>query len=204
MRLYFVRHGESTANLAHEFANEGWNHPLTALGVSQAQQVAWALLGLNPVRIYSSPVQRAVQTAEIIGATLTCQVEVSEALREWRVGLYEGTSEPLGWELHRRVQEDWYVRHEFDHRMPGGESLNDIRSRFVPFISGLVSAFSDTPRDVILVGHGGLFIAMLPVIFTNVDWAFASEHGFPVTAVTIARPHLGKLHCISWCGYTPD
>ena len=40
MRLYFVRHGESEANLLHEFSNSGLKHPLTLTGVAQAQALA--------------------------------------------------------------------------------------------------------------------------------------------------------------------
>ena len=70
MKLYFVRHGESTANLLREFSNSGFKHPLTEAGVEQARLVAHSLSGLQVERIYSSPVMRAVQTAQILGESL--------------------------------------------------------------------------------------------------------------------------------------
>lgn len=200
MKLYFVRHGESTANLAGEFSNTGWKHPLTAKGVEQARAAARGLAGLKLERIYSSPVMRAVQTAQILSGALQAPLEIAEALREWDVGIYEGRTEQAGWELHRQVQDDWFIAQRLDSRMPGGESFLDIRERFVPFVERLVRDGRDAGLNTVLVGHGGLYIAMLPAIFRNVDWAFARQHGFSYTANVLAEPRRDGLYCVSWCG----
>ena len=204
MRLYFVRHGESTANLLREFSNTGFKHPLTEKGIEQAHAVSYSLSGLLVDRIYSSPVMRAVQTAQILAASLQASLALTEALREWHVGIYEGTADPVGWALHSRVQEDWFIRQKFDSKMPGGESFRDIQARFTPFIDGLIQGEQNSDRTVVLVAHGGLYLAMLPVIFTNVSFAFAQEHGFPYTAYAAAETRPGGLYCNSWCGVAPD
>jgi probable phosphoglycerate mutase len=108
MRLYFIRHGESPANLLWEFSNSGFKHPLTENGIKQAYEVARSLSGLKADQIYSSPVMRAVQTAEIVAESLHTSIVITEALREWSVGIYEGTTDPLGWKLHSQVQDDWF------------------------------------------------------------------------------------------------
>lgn len=204
MKLYFVRHGESTANLAQEFSNSGWKHPLTKVGVEQARTAASGLSDLRVERIYSSPVMRAVQTAQILAESLGAPLESHEALREWDVGVYEGTDQPAGWELHRQVQDDWFIYGKLDSRMPGGESFYDIRERFAPFVESLVRKGRHTNQKVVLVGHGGLYMAMLPEIFGNVDWAFARQHGFSYTEYALAEPRAGGLHCVSWCGHSMD
>ena len=196
-----MRHGESTANLLREFSNSGLKHPLTEQGVAQAHAVARELSGLLVERIYSSPVLRAQQTAQILAASLSAPLEVSEALREWSVGVYEGTTDPLGWELHRQVQEDWFIEQKLDSRMPGGESFREIQQRFVPFIEGLVRDGGNP--NIVLVGHGGLYVAMLPLIFRNVDFAFARQHGFSYTGCAVAEARSVGLYCTSWCGITP-
>ena len=66
MKLYFVRHGESVANLLREFSNSGVKHPLTERGVEQARRLAQQLAGILFEGIYSSPVLRAQQTAQIV------------------------------------------------------------------------------------------------------------------------------------------
>jgi broad specificity phosphatase PhoE len=203
MRLYFIRHGESSANLAGEFSNSGLKHPLTDKGVQQARLVADTFSGLSVEKIYSSPVMRAVQSAQIISERLLSPLEISEALREWSVGIYEGTTDPAGWELHRQVQEDWFYNHRLDSKMPGGESFCEIRDRFVPFIEGLLRyAEDELNRNIILVGHGGLYLAMLPEIFRNVDFDFAQQHGFSYAGYVEAESQPDGLYCISWCGFS--
>jgi len=41
---------------------------------------------------------------------------------------------------------------------------------------------------------------MLPTIFKNIDFAFASQQGFPYTAYTVAETRTDGLYCVSWCG----
>jgi broad specificity phosphatase PhoE len=211
MRFYFVRHGESTANVLMEFSNHESRHPLTDRGVEQAQALARTLAGTDFACIFSSPVLRAAQTARILAEALDAPLEFTEALREWSVGVYEGTRDPQGWQLHRQVQEDWFIHNLLDRRMPGGESLLDIQARFVPFIESLIRGPLQQDecldgKNVLLVGHGGLYLAMLPALLDNVDYPFAHRQGFPHTTPTIAEPLPGapvKLHCLSWCGQPP-
>lgn len=200
MRLYFVRHGESTANLLREFSNSGFKHPLTEKGVEQAGAVACSLSGLQVEQIYSSPIMRAVQTAQILAESLQAPLEITDALREWNVGIYEGTTDAMGWELHRQVQDDWFIRQKFDSKMPGGESFNDIQERFTPLIDELVRDGRNTNRNIVLVGHGGLYLAMLPTIFKNVNFAFARQHNFSYTAYAMAETRPDGLYCLAWCG----
>jgi broad specificity phosphatase PhoE len=204
MKLYFVRHGESTANLLGEFSNDNNRHPLTELGIEQANAIASQLRSIPINRIYTSPLLRALQTAQILSSVLRTPLEITEALREWSVGIYEGTSNPLGWELHRQVQEDWAVNDKPDSRMPGGESFRHIQERFVPFINELLKNGYGSEQNIILVGHGGLFMTMLPVIFCNVDYAFARKHGLSHASSVIAELITGELHCLSWCGVRID
>lgn len=200
MRLYFVRHGESEANLLREFSNSGNKHPLTLKGTQQAKTLARGLASVQFERIYSSPVLRAVQTAQILAKHLQAPVEITDALREWDVGIYEGTTDPAGWELHRQVQEDWFFHHKFDSKMPGGESFTDIRRRFVPFIDKLVQDGQSKERNILLVGHGGLYTAMLPAVFQNIDFDYAYRHPFQNTAYALAETRAKGLVCLAWCG----
>jgi broad specificity phosphatase PhoE len=200
MRLYFVRHGESVANLTSEFSCRGFKHPLTSKGVEQAQLLAHNLASRRIARIYSSPLQRAVQTAEILSVALQVEVEVTGALREWDVGIYEGTTGLQGWQLHRQVQEDWYFNYKLESKMPEGESFIEIRERFVPFIEGLLQDGQNPDEELVLVGHGGLYICMLPVVLQNINHEFAVQHGFANTAYALGETQVDGLYCTEWCG----
>lgn len=83
MKLYFVRHGQSEANLLNEFSNRGYKNGLTALGREQAHQLADRLKPDSLSYIYSSPLMRAVQTAEILSNELDLEFETKDALREY-------------------------------------------------------------------------------------------------------------------------
>lgn len=197
MKLYCARHGESTANRLHEFSNSGEQHPLTEAGLAQAHALARRLAGRGVDHVYASPVRRARETAEIVAETLGVAVTVTEALREWSVGIYEGTTDPAGWDLHREVQVQWFEHQQYDRRMPGGESFHDIERRFVPFIDDL-TARAGPDQAFVLVAHGGLYLAMLPRIFKNVTFAFAGEHGFPYTSLAEAECRPDGLYCLAW------
>ena len=198
MKLYFSRHGQSEANVLREFSNADHKHPLTALGVQQAQALAAALAGKGIARIYSSPVLRAVQTAGIVATALGLPVTYTEALREWSVGVLEGTRDPAGWELYDEVQAAWFYDRQLERKIPGGESFLEIQARFTPFIEALLAQPPD--GDILLVGHGGLYRAMLPVIFSNVSFEFALNHAFPNTAYALAETRPPGLVCLEWCG----
>jgi broad specificity phosphatase PhoE len=203
--LYFVRHGESTANLTRVFANsESCHHPLTPRGAKQAQRLAGALasrsIARSFARIYSSPLPRAVETAAILSQTLQAPVEVTEALREWSVGIFEGTSDEQGWLLHHQVQQDWFAHGRLERKMPGGESFVEIRRRFMPFIAALVEQGRDTDERIALVGHGGLYTAMLPVALSNVSFDFALRWPFPHTAYALGVTDADGPRCVEWCG----
>ena len=65
-RLYLVRHGENMANLTKEFSYRHVDYSLTPKGVLQAQQTAAYFTDKHIHEIYTSPLKRAVETADII------------------------------------------------------------------------------------------------------------------------------------------
>lgn len=200
MRIYFVRHGESQANLLHIISNRDLPHGLTDLGRQQAQRLADALSGAGLTELYTSPVLRALETAQILSARLSLPYQVTEALREYDCGVLEGKSDPASWQLHQKVREDWLIRREMDSVIPGGERFAEIQRRFVPFIQGLTSPEDPADRRILLVGHGGLYQCMLPLVLTNIQAAWAVHQPFPNTAYVLAERRLGGLVCLDWCG----
>lgn len=199
MRFYFVRHGESEANLLHEFSNRGVKHPLTATGREQALALAQTLKGIAVTRIFASPILRAVQTAEIVAGELGLSYDVTDALREYDVGMLEGRSDAVSWQRYWEINDAWLVRHEWDARIEQGESFLDIRQRFVPFIEQLVrDGATSSASDIVLVGHGGVYRCMLPLVLRNIDFSFVLEHGMGHTDVVVAELTAVGLTCLTW------
>ncbi|HEY9659835.1 MAG TPA: histidine phosphatase family protein [Allocoleopsis sp.] len=199
MKLYFVRHGESEANVLHVISNRGYQHGLTSKGRQQAQDLATQLQSTGASHIYTSPLLRAVQTAAILSNQLQIPYTLTDALREYDCGVIEGKSDAESWQLHRQLKADWLEHRLWECRIEQGESFLDIRSRFVPWIDQILETHASS-ENLILVGHGGTFACMLPLILTNLDIAFVLNQSFPNTSYVLAEVTCRGLVCLEWCG----
>ena len=87
--IFIVRHGQTELNTAHVLQGRS-NHPLNDAGIAQARATAQALAerGISFSHVFSSPLVRAVQTAEILAPGVAVQLD--ERLIEMDYGPYEG------------------------------------------------------------------------------------------------------------------
>ncbi len=200
MKFYFVRHGESEANILREISNRGLKHGLTEKGKDQAATLAGNLRDANVRRIYSSPLLRAIQTAEILSCTLGVPYETTDALREFDCGIAEGKADAESWALWRAIVHEWLDLNHYDARIEGGESFEDMRCRFVPFVDELVKRYRNDDGSIMLIGHGGLFLCMLPLVIKNIDTAFIAEHPLHNTSYIRAEPTDNGLRGAEWSG----
>jgi broad specificity phosphatase PhoE len=198
MRIYFMRHGESEANLLHEFSNRGTKHGLTEKGRGQMAVQADKFVQVPIFRIFTSPLLRATESAEILRKVLRVPVVVTDALCEWDAGQLEGRRDEEAWRSYWQIRKDW-LDGNHDSRIDGGESLADIERRFVPFVRALV-AEEDPGGQFLLMGHGGLFCAALPALLGNVDRQFAESRGVDNASYIRADSIDGSLFCTDWCG----
>lgn len=198
MILYFVRHGESEANTRHVISNRESPFSLTDLGRGQAKVLADNLRDIPFSAIYSSPVRRARETAEILSQALQVPYQATEALREYDCGILEEQSDEASWGLHREIYEDWTLHHNHGRKPEGGECFHDIRERFAPFVEALARGGSSTNQHILLVGHGGLFQLMLPLMLMNIDEAFVRSHPIGHTKCIIAEQQSAGLLCLQW------
>lgn len=144
--LVLVRHGETEANAERRLLGRAQS-PLTERGLAQAR----ALRGLlGPVgRLVSSPLDRAVHTAEALG--LEPPVEVDGRWVEVDYGVYDG--ERLG-DVPAEVWRQW--RRDPGFRPPGGESLAELGSRVrgaCEELFGEDAAGARAASDVVVVSH---------------------------------------------------
>ena len=198
MKLYFVRHGESEANTRGVISNRDRPFGLTDLGREQANALAESLKDIPISAIFSSPILRARQTADILSRSLGQPYQVTEALREYDCGVLEDRSDDASWELHRGFYEDWTLHHNYLRKPDGGENFLEIRDRFLPFINSLTLEGLHTDQHILSVGHGGLFQLMLPLVLTNVDDLFVGSHGIKHTDCVVAEQQPGGLVCLQW------
>ena len=208
MKLYFARHGESEANTLGVISNRGLMYGLTEKGRQQAAALAARLKDIRFARLYSSPLLRAIQTAEILARELRPDLEglgdlrgleIADALREFDCGILEAQSLPPHLDDYVRLFRDWQAG-KWDRRFEGGESLLDIQARFVPFVERLTREHGEADH-LLLISHGGVLLSALPILLTNIDHAFAYEHiHFGNTDIVIAESTPTGWICLSWCG----
>lgn len=149
LRLFVVRHGETTWSREHRFA--GWRDiPLSPAGLAQCEAVARALAGVGPAAVCASPLERTRTSAEVIARPHRLEVRLDADFREMGFGDWEGLSReevaarfPDAWEIWRTAPER-FVR-------PGGESLGTVAERVARGLAGLRAAHGE--RTVILVTH---------------------------------------------------
>jgi probable phosphoglycerate mutase len=173
---------------------------LTERGQAQAQTLAERLRGEALTTIYCSPLLRAEQTAAILAADLGLTYTVTDALCEYDCGVLEGRSDAEAWQQHSAAVELWLQGHDWAYKPEGGESFLDIQTRFVPLIEQLTRSTPAEPGGLVLVGHGGLYRLMLPLVLANISPDFAVAHGLDYTHAVIAETTGAALHCVDWCG----
>ncbi len=166
VELVLVRHGESLGNVAAARANAagaevidvGWRDPdvpLSPVGVEQANALGAGLQNLladgRPSRVWSSPYERALQTARTAMAWSGAApaITVDERLRDRELGVLDllttaGVARRFPDEARRR---QWLGK--FYHRPPGGESWADVALRLRSYLTDL-AAVRDAERAVVV------------------------------------------------------
>ncbi|WP_164479241.1 histidine phosphatase family protein [Nakamurella antarctica] len=144
-----MRHGQSDWNLAGRLQGQSDEARLTTVGLQQAAEVAAALQVYPVRRIITSDLQRAQQTAQIIGAATGIEPEANALLREICLGSLEGGTSAQAsawWEVNASNGAD------FDPNLapPGGESFTDALGR----VRKLLKTLWQEESDVVLVSHG--------------------------------------------------
>jgi broad specificity phosphatase PhoE len=204
MRIHFVRHGESQANLLHEISNRGLRHGLTLKGRRQALALAQRLESVPIMRIYSSPVLRAIETCVLIAHHLEIEYEVTPALREYDCGILEGRSDDEAWRGWQELFDAWIVDNNYKKRIDEGESFLDIRARFEPFIKDLADRFGNDSSEILCVAHGGLYWMMLPLLLKNVNTQVLTKKGLDYAIWIVTELREDGWYCIDWNGQPFD
>ena len=180
----------------HVFSNRDLPHGLTETGRAQTERLAERLMGIPFAAMYASPVLRAQQSAEILSTRLRLDYRTTGALAEFDMGVLEGRSDVAGWLQYEELLDAWLIRRDWQARIEGGESFDDVRARFMPFIDSLREARLRGP--VLLVGHGGMLICMLPELLPNVSPEFARERSIGHAELVIAESRANQLVCLCW------
>jgi probable phosphoglycerate mutase len=143
--VILVRHGDAVNG-------EGKFHgmiddKLTPSGIKEAQEIVKRVKVFNPSTIYSSPLSRTTDTANVIGKALNIPVIRNKALLPLDLGAF--IRKPTN---RKNVEElKYYIAHP-NIKIPSGESINHWAQKYVPFFNKYF--FNKSPDTVIFVTHG--------------------------------------------------
>jgi broad specificity phosphatase PhoE len=144
MKIYFVRHGQTGASTGDAISHDD---PLNETGMKQAREVAAQLKDVHFDAIISSPLKRAMQTADAINKHHGLSITVDERWRERDLEKYMSL-------------EAWNESFEFSDKT----SLNGVEP-LVDFFQRVYAAIDDFKRNydsktVLIASHGGVHHAL--------------------------------------------
>lgn len=179
-RLLLIRHAQSTWNAVGRMQGQA-DPPLDDVGVQQAAQLAERLLDDPPAALYTSPLQRARETAEIIGRKLDISPTADERLKEYDVGDITGLTIEQVAEQYPSLAESWKRGEQLS--IPGEEGREPFRARVVAAFDGIYTRHPEGTSAV--VAHGGTLGTYLShLLRLSIPY---SPFGFDNGSLTILR-----------------
>lgn len=152
-KIILLRHGETTGNVENRVSGIT-DFRLTPNGKNQAKEVAHALFRFDIDVVYSSPLNRAVETAKIIFKNKK-EIKICEDLREINFGECDGMS----WEeidrKYPNVRKDWKEVYFYPINIPKQEDFWDFQRRIKNVINKIVK---ENPQKCICIVLHGLAI----------------------------------------------
>ena len=154
--VFLIRHGVTAWHAEGRVLGQR-DIPMSDAGVAQAEEAAAAVRGVKMSEVLSSPLQRAIQTAEIIGQAAGIEVARDPRLIDFQLGKWTGMTYE---DVAKNEEYQRFVQQPDAERIPGGESLEDVRRRAV---SAVDQALADnaTGDALAIVTHAGIIRVLI-------------------------------------------
>ncbi|MFQ5439852.1 MAG: histidine phosphatase family protein [Nitrosopumilaceae archaeon] len=159
--IIFLRHGQAKNNTERILAGRTPGVPLTDQGIDQAEKAAKFLEDMNISAIYSSPIQRAKHTAEIVGKHNSIDVKIDDRLIELDMGKFTGVPYDEIFSSHGNVFMKFY-KGELEIAHNGVETFTDVKKRVLGIVDHVIENHPD--ENVVLVTHMDPIKAMLSTV----------------------------------------
>jgi probable phosphoglycerate mutase len=193
--LLIARHGDAEYALGGVMSDDGgW---LTDLGRAQVRELAETLRSRRIAAVYTSRMERAVESADLAAAGLGVRRLVTEGLQEPSVGELAGVSfqDPRA----HLVFDAWLQGH-LDAGYPGGEDGHTVTKRFKEALEDI----ADTHRGetVLVFTHSGVMSLVIPMFSVNVRNDLAAQRFLPNCAVAEVEVDADGWRVVRWPGVT--
>ncbi len=162
MRVILVRHGETYWNEQRRVQGGDSDVELNEVGLKQAAKLVSFLKNENIDAVISSPLKRALVTAQIIAGQHRLPLEIHDGLKEIDVGELEGLSlSSLSITFSQLLMQWWQGGAE---RLPGGGSFVELQGRCWRAVDPLLLKYED--GTVVIISH---YFVTLAIIFKALD-----------------------------------
>lgn len=168
LNVYFLRHGESAGNSARVIQGRQ-DFPLSGKGLQQAEGVAAWLEDKHIEVLLSSPLRRAVQTAQAVGQVLGLKdVRLHQGLNELDTGIFTGLTVN---QIQKRFPEAWrsFQRSSWEG-VPEAEGIAELYSRAEGLWRDLGRLCREGKRNLLCVTHSGILQWIVKATFAQRSW----------------------------------
>jgi probable phosphoglycerate mutase len=159
--IIFLRHGQAKNNIERILTGRTPGIPLTEEGINQAEKAAKFLEHMNISAIYSSPIERARHTAEIVGKHNSLDVTIDDRLIELDMGKFTGVPYDDIFTSHGNVFMKFY-NGELEIAHNGVETFSEVKKRVLGIVDHVIENHPD--QNVVLVTHMDPIKAMLSTV----------------------------------------
>ncbi|MDD4160019.1 MAG: histidine phosphatase family protein, partial [Synergistaceae bacterium] len=155
--IYLIRHGECAGNRENRIRGRV-DFPLNQNGIAQAEALAAVMEDKKIAHIYSSPLKRAISTAEIISNKCSCGLSVDESFCNIKLGPWEGV---LKSEIARKEPSLWntWINDPENLVLEGAETLDQVMKRALCELEQLIKRHCGGTFAV--VSHRGVLKPLL-------------------------------------------
>ncbi len=185
-RLVLLRHGQTAWN-AELRAQGHADISLDDTGRAQAAAVAPYLAALRPVRLWSSDLARARETAEYVASAAGLPVQIDPRLREYDVGVRSGLTTA---EFEQRYPAEYaaWLAHDESLLVEGAETMAQVRARVLPALRECHEALAPGETGIVVMHGACLKVGLLALLgwpdelsrtlrgMDNGAWAVLGEH----------------------------
>jgi broad specificity phosphatase PhoE len=179
MKLYVLRHGETEWNKEEIFRGRK-DIPLNAAGMKQVVKAGGYFTGKPVEKILSSPLSRAVQTAQAIGRVTGVPVEATEELTDINFGVWEGRS-LKDVEEHFPADLALWRASPQDLRVEGGETLAEVRER----VWGCIKEIGAKQKGAVIVATHRVICKVIVLSCLGIDNSHFWDMRFDPASITL-------------------
>ena len=148
-RIVLIRHGRTEWNRVERFRGRV-DLELDEVGIKQAEASAARITEWPISAVYSSPLRRALATAEILAGHLNLKVKPLPAIIDIDYGKWHGLSPDEASAGYSDLYSTWLSNPQ-EVKFPGGESLAEVRERCASAVSDLIAQH---PKEtIVMVSH---------------------------------------------------